>query len=209
MATLLLPVHAPWSKAAEVIDYVRAVHADQAYAVHDGLLNDTGLGRRRRAAGRARAGHAHARTAGWPRGTRSSSDARPGPPGIGSADGAAALPPVTPSATPISRTAAMTAMMKPTTFSSKMLVFVVEQVADQAADDGADDAAARSVARTLRCCCPGLIEPGEHADDEADHDQADDLHSVLLRSSGAAPVPARRRVRTPVHERGSTPAGAI
>jgi hypothetical protein len=26
-----------------VIDYVRAVHADQAYAVHDGLLNDNGL----------------------------------------------------------------------------------------------------------------------------------------------------------------------
>ncbi len=44
VATLLLPVHAPWSKVAEVIDYVRAVGADQAYAVHDGLLNDTGLG---------------------------------------------------------------------------------------------------------------------------------------------------------------------
>lgn len=44
VATLLLPVHAPWSKTAEVIDYVRAVHADQAYAIHDGLLNDTGLG---------------------------------------------------------------------------------------------------------------------------------------------------------------------
>jgi L-ascorbate metabolism protein UlaG (beta-lactamase superfamily) len=44
VATLLLPVHAPWSKIAEVIDYVRAVHADQAFAVHDGLLNDTGLG---------------------------------------------------------------------------------------------------------------------------------------------------------------------
>ena len=43
VATLLLPLHAPWSKASEVIDYVRAVHADQAYAVHDGLLNDTGL----------------------------------------------------------------------------------------------------------------------------------------------------------------------
>ncbi|MGY1605991.1 MULTISPECIES: MBL fold metallo-hydrolase [unclassified Geodermatophilus] len=41
---LLLPLHAPWSKAAEVIDYVRAVGADQAYAVHDGLLNDAGLG---------------------------------------------------------------------------------------------------------------------------------------------------------------------
>jgi L-ascorbate metabolism protein UlaG (beta-lactamase superfamily) len=44
VSTLLLPVHAPWSKIAEVIDYVRAVDADQAYAVHDGLLNDTGLG---------------------------------------------------------------------------------------------------------------------------------------------------------------------
>jgi L-ascorbate metabolism protein UlaG (beta-lactamase superfamily) len=44
VATLLLPVHAPWSKVSEVIDYVRAVDADQAYAVHDGLLNDIGLG---------------------------------------------------------------------------------------------------------------------------------------------------------------------
>ncbi|MGY1733683.1 MBL fold metallo-hydrolase [Geodermatophilus sp. SYSU D01045] len=44
VATLLLPLHAPWSKVAEVIDYVRAVDADQAFAVHDGLLNDTGLG---------------------------------------------------------------------------------------------------------------------------------------------------------------------
>lgn len=44
VTTLLLPVHAPWSKLSEVIDYVREVDADQAYAVHDGLLNDTGLG---------------------------------------------------------------------------------------------------------------------------------------------------------------------
>jgi L-ascorbate metabolism protein UlaG (beta-lactamase superfamily) len=43
VATLLLPVHAPWSKVAEVIDYVRAVDADQAYAVHDALLSDIGL----------------------------------------------------------------------------------------------------------------------------------------------------------------------
>jgi L-ascorbate metabolism protein UlaG (beta-lactamase superfamily) len=43
VATLLLPIHAPWSKSAEVIDYVRAVQADQAYAVHDVLLSDTGL----------------------------------------------------------------------------------------------------------------------------------------------------------------------
>jgi L-ascorbate metabolism protein UlaG (beta-lactamase superfamily) len=44
VATLLLPLHAPWSKVAEVIDYVRAVDADQAYAVHDALLSDVGLG---------------------------------------------------------------------------------------------------------------------------------------------------------------------
>ena len=44
VATLLLPAHAPWSKTAEVIDYVRAVHADQSYAIHDVLLSDTGLG---------------------------------------------------------------------------------------------------------------------------------------------------------------------
>ena len=43
VSTLLLPVHAPWSKVEEVIDYVRAVDADQAYAVHDALLSDIGL----------------------------------------------------------------------------------------------------------------------------------------------------------------------
>jgi L-ascorbate metabolism protein UlaG (beta-lactamase superfamily) len=44
VTTLLVPVHAPWSKTAEIIEYVRAVHADQAWALHDGLLNETGLG---------------------------------------------------------------------------------------------------------------------------------------------------------------------
>ncbi len=44
VSTLLLPLHAPWSKVSELIDYVRAVDADQAYAIHDGLLSDTGLG---------------------------------------------------------------------------------------------------------------------------------------------------------------------
>jgi L-ascorbate metabolism protein UlaG (beta-lactamase superfamily) len=43
VATLLVPMHAPWSRTADVIDYVRAVQAHQAFAVHDGLLNDTGL----------------------------------------------------------------------------------------------------------------------------------------------------------------------
>ncbi|MEO5710642.1 MAG: MBL fold metallo-hydrolase [Nocardioidaceae bacterium] len=40
---LCLPIHAPWSRIAEVIDFARAVGATCALAVHDGLLNDTGL----------------------------------------------------------------------------------------------------------------------------------------------------------------------
>jgi L-ascorbate metabolism protein UlaG (beta-lactamase superfamily) len=42
--TLLLPAHAPWSKTAELIDYLREVRAERAYAVHDALLSDLGLG---------------------------------------------------------------------------------------------------------------------------------------------------------------------
>ncbi|WP_416237212.1 MULTISPECIES: MBL fold metallo-hydrolase [Streptomyces] len=42
--TLLLPVHAPWSKLSEVVDYVREVRPRRAYDVHDGLLSDNGLG---------------------------------------------------------------------------------------------------------------------------------------------------------------------
>ncbi len=41
---LFLPVHAPWSKTSEVVDFARAVAAPRSVAVHDGLLNDTGLG---------------------------------------------------------------------------------------------------------------------------------------------------------------------
>lgn len=41
---LLLPVHAPWSKVSEVIDYGRAVGAPLSVAIHDGLLNERGLG---------------------------------------------------------------------------------------------------------------------------------------------------------------------
>ncbi|GAC1488755.1 MAG: MBL fold metallo-hydrolase [Pseudarthrobacter sp.] len=41
--TLLVPIHAPWSKAAEVVDFVISVRAGQAYQIHDGLLNETGL----------------------------------------------------------------------------------------------------------------------------------------------------------------------
>jgi L-ascorbate metabolism protein UlaG (beta-lactamase superfamily) len=40
--TLLLPVHAPWSKVAEVIDYLREVRPRQAYDIHDGLLGEQG-----------------------------------------------------------------------------------------------------------------------------------------------------------------------
>ena len=40
---LCLPIHAPWSKISEVIDFGRSVGARRAVAVHDGLLNDTGL----------------------------------------------------------------------------------------------------------------------------------------------------------------------
>jgi L-ascorbate metabolism protein UlaG (beta-lactamase superfamily) len=41
---LLAPVHAPWSKTSEVIDFARAVGAPRTVAIHDGLLNDKGLG---------------------------------------------------------------------------------------------------------------------------------------------------------------------
>jgi hypothetical protein len=42
--TLLLPIYAPWSKIAEVIDYARAVKPRLAVPIHDALLNDLGLG---------------------------------------------------------------------------------------------------------------------------------------------------------------------
>jgi L-ascorbate metabolism protein UlaG (beta-lactamase superfamily) len=41
--TLLVPLHAPWSKAAEVIDFVIGVRAARAFQIHDGLLNGNGL----------------------------------------------------------------------------------------------------------------------------------------------------------------------
>ncbi|MBQ0906692.1 MBL fold metallo-hydrolase [Micromonospora sp. U21] len=42
--TLFAPIHAPWSKFSEVLDFIRAVAPRRAYALHDGLLNDNGLG---------------------------------------------------------------------------------------------------------------------------------------------------------------------
>lgn len=38
--TLMLPVHAPWNKIAEVIDYVRAVKPRVAIDIHDAYLAD-------------------------------------------------------------------------------------------------------------------------------------------------------------------------
>ncbi|WP_049569861.1 MBL fold metallo-hydrolase [Streptomyces sp. SBT349] len=43
VSVLMLPLHAPWSKFSEVLDYVREVAPDRAYAVHDGLLSEAGL----------------------------------------------------------------------------------------------------------------------------------------------------------------------
>jgi L-ascorbate metabolism protein UlaG (beta-lactamase superfamily) len=42
--TLLVPVHGPWMKAPEMIDFVREIAPRQAYPIHDGFLNDRGLG---------------------------------------------------------------------------------------------------------------------------------------------------------------------
>jgi len=41
--TLLVPVHAPWMRLAEAVDFARAHASGTALAVHDGLLNDHGL----------------------------------------------------------------------------------------------------------------------------------------------------------------------
>lgn len=38
--TLMLPVHAPWNKISEIIDYVREVAPRQAVDVHDAFLAD-------------------------------------------------------------------------------------------------------------------------------------------------------------------------
>ena len=84
----------------------------------------------------------------------------------------------------------MTAMMKPRTLSSKMLVLSLNRPPISAADDGADDTE-HERGEDAQPLPAGLDEPGERADDEADHDEAEDLETrVLLRSSGVAPVPA-------------------
>jgi len=40
---LLVPVNAPWLKVGEMIDYVRAVSPERGFAIHDALLNQSGL----------------------------------------------------------------------------------------------------------------------------------------------------------------------
>ncbi|OKK22539.1 beta-lactamase [Streptomyces sp. CB00455] len=41
--TLMLPLHAPWNKIAEVIDYVREVGPRRTLAIHDALLGEVAL----------------------------------------------------------------------------------------------------------------------------------------------------------------------
>jgi L-ascorbate metabolism protein UlaG (beta-lactamase superfamily) len=43
VATALAPIHAPWSKIGEVIDFVIGVRAAHVHQIHDGLLNEAGL----------------------------------------------------------------------------------------------------------------------------------------------------------------------
>ena len=43
VSTLFVPVSGPWLKVAESVEFVRQVKPRRAYALHDGLLNDTGL----------------------------------------------------------------------------------------------------------------------------------------------------------------------
>jgi len=42
--TLLLPIHAPWSKVGEVLDFLISVRAPRVHQIHDGLLNERGMG---------------------------------------------------------------------------------------------------------------------------------------------------------------------
>ncbi|RCG32247.1 MBL fold metallo-hydrolase [Sphaerisporangium album] len=44
VGTLLTPTGGPWMKAAEMLDYLKAVNPRRAFSIHDGLYNDVGLG---------------------------------------------------------------------------------------------------------------------------------------------------------------------
>jgi L-ascorbate metabolism protein UlaG (beta-lactamase superfamily) len=43
VSALFLPIHAPWVKISEAVDYAREVAAPRTYGLHDGMLNDRGL----------------------------------------------------------------------------------------------------------------------------------------------------------------------
>ncbi|HEX7660995.1 MAG TPA: hypothetical protein VF444_16110 [Pseudonocardiaceae bacterium] len=42
VGTLLVPIHGPWSRTADLIDWIREVNPDRAIAVHDAALSDVG-----------------------------------------------------------------------------------------------------------------------------------------------------------------------
>jgi L-ascorbate metabolism protein UlaG (beta-lactamase superfamily) len=42
--TLFAPLHAPWAKVSETIDFVRKVKPGRAFALHDALLKENGAG---------------------------------------------------------------------------------------------------------------------------------------------------------------------
>lgn len=54
---LLAPLHAPWSKAAEVADFIVGVRPRQVRPIHDGLINDIGRGIIESVVGRVVDGH--------------------------------------------------------------------------------------------------------------------------------------------------------
>lgn len=43
VSALLVPLHAPWSKLSEVIDFVVAVRAARAFPIHDAMLSASGV----------------------------------------------------------------------------------------------------------------------------------------------------------------------
>ncbi|WP_138442545.1 MBL fold metallo-hydrolase [Sinomonas susongensis] len=44
VGTLLVPIHAPWNKIQEVIDFIIAVRAPRAFPIHNALINERGTG---------------------------------------------------------------------------------------------------------------------------------------------------------------------
>jgi L-ascorbate metabolism protein UlaG (beta-lactamase superfamily) len=44
VATLLVPMQASWLKTAEAIDFVRAIPHERCFGIHDGQVNERGIG---------------------------------------------------------------------------------------------------------------------------------------------------------------------